>query len=88
MSNRTKSRSKRSSAREAPKNNGRFNRALETVEKLSLEDQAALIALLEKRKIARRRAELAKEIAQANREYKIGLVKPRTPESIMREIMS
>lgn len=83
----TKRRPARPSARSA-KQDGMLSRALETVEKLPWDDQETLIALLQKRRIARRRAELVKEVEQSRREFELGLAKPCTPESLMREILS
>ena len=65
-----------------------FGEVLETVEQLSLEDQEALIDIIRRRIIEQRRAELAKEIQEAQREFKAGHTRPVTPDELMREILS
>jgi hypothetical protein len=65
-----------------------FNEVLETVEKMPLDDQEMLISLLQRRRIERRRAELAQDIAESRREFESGQAKPCTPESLMRESLS
>ena len=66
----------------------RFDEVLEAVEQLTLEDQEALLALLKRRRIARRRGELAKDIEEARRELQAGSIAPRSPAEIMQEILS
>lgn len=65
-----------------------FNDVLESVDKLSLDEQETLTEVLRKRLIERRREELAKEIQNAQREFKEGSSKPATPSEIMKEILS
>jgi hypothetical protein len=66
----------------------RFNEVLEAIEKLGPEDQEALIAILERRRIAQRRAELARDIQEARREFQAGSCLPSKPADVMREIVS
>ena len=51
-----------------------FQQAIETIETLSLNDQEALLELLQKRLIERRRKELMREIAEVRQEYAQGQV--------------
>ncbi len=51
-----------------------FNGALDAIESLSIEDQEALIAIIQKRIIDRRRAEIASHIVQAKAEHQAGQV--------------
>jgi ADP-dependent phosphofructokinase/glucokinase len=53
-----------------------FNEVLEAIDKLGPEDQEALIEIVERRRIARRRAELAKDIEEARREFQAGSCVP------------
>ena len=53
-----------------------FNRVLNSVETLSLEDRAALIEVVNRRLAAARRAEFVQEVAAARRAYRQGHVKP------------
>jgi hypothetical protein len=46
-----------------------FNQVLENIESLSIEDQEALMELMQRRFVERRRAEIAVNIAQAKEEY-------------------
>jgi hypothetical protein len=66
----------------------RFDEILEAVEKLTLEDQAELLAILKRRRIARRRAEIAKDVEEARREFQAGGTAARSPAEIMQEILS
>jgi len=65
-----------------------FNEVLEAIDKLRPEDQEALIEIVERRRIARRRAELAKDIEEARREFQAGGCAPRKPTDLMQEILS
>ena len=65
-----------------------FNDVLETVAKMPLDDQEMLIDILNRRRIARWRTQLAKDIASARRQFRAGKCKVATPEEIMREILS
>jgi homoserine kinase len=49
-----------------------FQRAIETIETLSLNDQEALLELLQKRLIEQRRKKLMREIAEVRQEYAQG----------------
>jgi transcriptional regulator with AAA-type ATPase domain len=51
-----------------------FNGALDAIESLSIEDQEALITIIQKRIIDRRRAEIATHIVQAKAEHQAGQV--------------
>jgi len=65
-----------------------FNEVLEAIDKLGPEDQEALINIVERRRIARRRAALAKDIEEARRDFQAGLCTPRTSKNLMQEILS
>jgi hypothetical protein len=66
----------------------RFDQLLEAVEKLPPEDQESLIMLIQRRRLARQRAQLAKDIAEARQEFQAGGCQPETPDALMREILS
>lgn len=63
-----------------------FNEVLETAEKLPIEDQETLIEILNKRIIERRRSKLAKEIRNAQKEFKVGKCKPTSVDEIIKEM--
>ena len=65
-----------------------FNEVLESADKLSLDDQETLMEVLHLRIIEHRRAVLAKEIQDAQQEFKEGKCKPTTPAELMKEILS
>lgn len=67
---------------------GQFNEVLEAIDKLGPEDQEVLISIVERRRIARRRAELTKEIEEARREFQAGGCLPQKPTDLMQEILS
>ena len=51
-----------------------FNQVLESIESLAIEDQEALMELMQRRFVERRRAEIAANIAQAKEEYQANQV--------------
>ncbi len=65
-----------------------FNDVLESVDKLSLDEQETLTEVLHRRLIERKRAELVKEIQNAEHEFQEGSSQPATPSDIMKEILS
>lgn len=65
-----------------------FGEVLEVVDKLSLEEQEALIEVVRRRVIERRQEELAKEVQDAQKEFQAGCCHPMTPEELMAEILS
>ncbi len=64
-----------------------LNEVLEAVDKLWLEEQETLMEMIERRRIIRRRAELAKDIEQA-RDFQAGACMQRTSKDLMSEILS
>ena len=70
------------------KNGITFNDVLESVDKLSLDEQETLTEVIRRRLIERRRAELGNEIQDAQREFKEGSCQPATSSEIMKEILS
>ncbi len=65
-----------------------FNDVLESADKLSLDEQETLTEVLHRRLIEHRRAELAKEIQNAQQEFQEGSCRPATPSELMKEILS
>jgi len=63
-----------------------FNAALDAIESLSIADQEALIAILQKRFVDRRRAEIAAHITQAKAEYQEGQVFRGSVEDAIAEL--
>ena len=68
--------------------NIRFGEILEEADRLPLEDQETLIEVLQRRMRDRRRAELAKDIQEAQEEFQKGSCRPATADELMREILS
>ena len=64
-----------------------FGEILEAADELPIEDQETLIAILKNRLRERRRAELLKDIQEAEKEFKEGKCQPATPDELMREIL-
>jgi len=64
----------------------KFADALASVETLSVEDQAALVEVVNKRIAASRRQEMAREIAKARVDYRRGNVKRGSASDLMREL--
>jgi hypothetical protein len=65
-----------------------FGEILEAADKLSLEEQEALIDVLSRRAADRRRDLLGRDIRKARKEFKDGQVRPATPDDILSEILS
>lgn len=65
-----------------------LNEVLESADKLSLDEQETLTEILHQRLIEHRRAELAKEIQNAQQEYRENLCQPVTPSELTKEILS
>ncbi len=66
----------------------RFGKILEEADGLPLEDQETLIEVLQRRMRDRRRAQLAGDIEEAQKEFREGGCRPATTEELMREILS
>jgi hypothetical protein len=63
-----------------------FDRALETVERLALDEQAALVDVVNRRIAAARRAALVRDVAAARRDYRQGKVRRGTAADLMAEL--
>lgn len=63
-----------------------FDRALETVERLALEEQEALVDVVSHRIAAARRAVLVREVAAARRDHRQGKVRRGTAADLMAEL--
>jgi hypothetical protein len=64
----------------------KFDEVLEQVEELSPPDQEALIDLIRKRLVERRRSEIADNINQSHQEYRAGQVRLSGVDDIMAEL--
>ncbi len=71
-----------------PKPPSRFHVVVDAADRLTLEEQETLIAVLNRRLADHRRAELAADIREALREYERAALRPATPDEIMKEILS
>jgi hypothetical protein len=65
-----------------------FAEILEAADRLSPEDQETLIDILHRRAIENRRQEIAKDIRDAQQEFRKGRCRATTPTEIMKEILS
>lgn len=63
-----------------------FAAALASVETLPVDDQAALVEVVNKRLAATRRAEMVQEIEAAQTDYRRGKVKRGSAADLMREL--
>lgn len=64
-----------------------FVELLDAADRLSLDQQATLVEILQRRMADHRREELAKEIQDAQQEYQTGGCRPVTPEELMGEVL-
>lgn len=65
-----------------------FGEVLDAADKLTLEEQEALIEVLSRRATDRRRDQLGRDIRNARKEFKEGRTKVSAPEDILSEILS
>lgn len=65
-----------------------FGEILDAADKLSLEEQEALIDVLSRRTADRRRDLISRDIRDARKEFEESKVKPATPDEILSEILS
>jgi hypothetical protein len=65
-----------------------FAEVLEAVGRLTLPEQEELVDILRRRTIEQRRAGIAQDIQDAEREFQAGGCRPVTPDELMREILS
>ncbi len=63
-----------------------FQRAIEGVERLPVDDQLLLVEIIKQRLIQHRRAELTTVIAEAREAYRTGNVRRGTPEDLLKEL--
>jgi hypothetical protein len=73
--------------READMGDVGFDLVLDAVEKLSLDEQETLVDILTHRIAAHRRTELAKDVRDAEEEFRQGGCSPITPGELMKEIL-
>lgn len=67
---------------------GIFAEVLETIDRMPVEDQEALIEIVRHRALERNRKRLAAEVQEARREFEGGRCKPATAGELMDEILS
>ena len=65
-----------------------FEEILDATEQLPLEAQEQLIHILKNRLRDQKRAELVKDIDEAQQEYTQGQCQPATPQQLMEEILA
>jgi hypothetical protein len=63
-----------------------FQKAIEGVERLPVDDQLLLVEIIKQRLIQHRRAELTAVIAEAREAYRTGNVRRGTPEDLLEEL--
>ncbi len=65
-----------------------FREVLEAIDALPLEEQEELMGVVRRRIVEQRRQELARDIAEAEAELAAGGCEAKTPDELMREILS
>ena len=66
----------------------RFDAVVEAADHLTLEEQQTLIEVVSRRLAERRRADIAGDVEEAQREFQSGALQPATPREIMKDILS
>ena len=64
-----------------------FGEVLEAAGQLSPDEQAELIAVMNRRLAQAARAKVANDVRDAREEYLAGITSPSTPEDLLREIL-
>lgn len=64
-----------------------FDKALEMVDSMTIEEREQLLEILHKRLIDEKREQLIKSIREAKQEYRKGKIKTGTVDDLMQEIM-
>lgn len=65
-----------------------FCQVLEAVEELSPDEQENLVAIVQRRVRDKRRAELARTVKAARKEFQAGRCQPASPDEIMGKIVA
>jgi polyphosphate kinase len=65
-----------------------FTNIIEAADQLVIEDQEDLIHILQNRLRDRRRAELIRDVREAQQEFALGQCQPVTPEELMAELLA
>ncbi|XOF34575.1 MAG: hypothetical protein ACL93V_04590 [Candidatus Electrothrix sp. YB6] len=65
-----------------------FNKVLDAVEQLPINEQESLIDLIRRRIAEYRRQEIATLVSSAQEEYNTGKLTPESPDDIMQSILS
>jgi hypothetical protein len=65
-----------------------FKEVLEAADRLSPEEQIAIVDILNRRMLEQRRKELTKEVHEARKEFQEGLYREATSEEIVKDILS
>ncbi len=78
----------KNSARAKSKLNSKFYVVVEAADRLTVEEQQTLVTVLTRRMANRRRADLALDIREAQKEFDRGSLRPKTPDQIVKEIFS
>ena len=66
----------------------RFHVIVDAADRLTVEEQETLVTVLNRRLADRRRAELARDIREGQKEFERDILRPSTPEKIVKEILS
>jgi hypothetical protein len=74
------------SATPTPKSRSGFNRAMETIERLGLDEQEALVDVVQRRIAEARRAAMVREVAASRRDYRRGKVRRGSAKDLMAEL--
>jgi len=64
-----------------------FAEALEAVARLTLPEQEELVDILHRRMIEQRRAELVKDVQDAEREFQAGGCRPASPKELIKGLL-
>jgi hypothetical protein len=64
-----------------------FVEVLEVVDKLTLDEKETLVDILSRRVIDQRRAQLVRDVHEAQEEFRRGECRPVSVEALMREIL-
>ncbi len=65
-----------------------FAEVLEIVDRLTLDEQNSLMAIVNRRLAEKRRQAIVDDVREASEDYRTGKCQPTTPEQLLKDVLS
>lgn len=72
----------------ARQSHSKFHVVVDAADRLTVDEQEALVSVVKRRLADRMRAELADDVCEGQKEFESGKLRPITPYKIMKELLS